>query len=80
MCLTKNKLTRIFSFYPQVNIFFIDKLFFFILNYFFKLSDLLQKFTGDTSKSHNTKSIDIFEKYLKTFATENFKIFRKILC
>jgi len=52
------------------------------LYFYFKLFDLLQTFTGecgDTSKSHKTKSVEIFEKYLKTFATEIFEILKKDL-
>jgi len=62
-----------FSFYPQVNSFFLLTKFFF----FFRSSDLLQKFTVDTSMSHNTKSVIMFFKYSKTFGTKNFKIFSK---
>jgi len=52
--------------------------FFFFLGYY-KSYNLLQKFTGDTSKPHNIKSVEIFEEYLKTFATEIFEIFNKDL-
>jgi len=73
-------LTRNFSFYLQVkSVFLLTKNYFIYFKLFFKTSDLLQNFTGDTFKNHNTKSVKKFENYLKTFATENFEIFSKKL-
>jgi len=59
-----------FSFHPKSIYFFYRQIFSFIIIIFkFKSSDLLQKFTGDTSKSHR-KSNEYFLHIFKDLATE----------
>jgi len=57
--------------------FYLQKTVFILLSYL-KSSDLLQ-FTGDTSKSHNTKSVDFFLNFQKLLLHKYLKFLRKTL-